>query len=203
MNRVILWVIWAAVAPLPLRGETPAACGGLLQPYVAKHQLAGAVALVANRDGLLSVESVGFSDVAAGKAMGDGDLFWIASQSKPMTAVAVMMLVDEGKIALDDPVEKHLPEFRGLKVVAESDDAHVLLRRPGRPPTVRDLLSHMSGLAFKSAIEEPTLDGLPLAAAVRSYAMTPLLFQPGTKSQYSNAGINTAGRIIEIGRRGK
>jgi CubicO group peptidase (beta-lactamase class C family) len=115
-----------------------------------------------------------------------------------MTATAVMMLVDEGKIALDDPVEKYLPEFRGQMVVSEKDASHELLRKPGHPITIREVLSHVSGLPFQSAIETPTLDGLPLAAAVRSYAMTPLQTEPGTRYQYSNAGINTAARVLEV-----
>ena len=178
-------------------GAADGSVKGLLQPFVDRHELAGAVALVADRDRVLSVEAVGFADIAANRAMKTDDIFWIASQSKAMTATAVMMMVDEGKIMLDDPVEKYLPEFRGQKVVAESDDAHKLLRKPTHPITIREVLSHMSGLPFKSAIEKPTLDGLPLAAAVRSYAMTPLQTEPGTSYAYSNAGINTAARILE------
>ena len=85
-----------------------------------------------------------------------------------------------------------------LWLAAERDDALLLLKRPSRPITVRDILSHTSGLPFSSPMETPTLDGLPLRDAARSYAMTPLLFEPGSKYQYSNAGINTAGRIIEV-----
>lgn len=125
-------------------------------------------------------------------------LFAIASMTKPITAVATLILVDEGKIALDDPVEKYLPEFRGQLLTVEKDNDHTLLKKPGRPVTIRDTLNHMSGLPFKSFVEEPTLDGLNLATAVRSYAMTPLVTEPGTKYQYSNAGINTAARIIEV-----
>src|ERR1041384_7333489 len=123
--------------------------------------------------------------------MKEDSIFWIASQSKPMTSVAFMMLVDERKLSLDDPVEKYLPEFRGQMLAVEKDADHVLLKKPSRRVTLRDLLSHMSGFPFKSEMEEPTLDGLPLAAAVRSYAMTPLQTEPGTHYQYSNAGINT------------
>ncbi len=188
----------AFVLSCSLFAEVPDSPVSALQPFVDRHELAGAVALVADKDKVLSVEAVGFADVGAGKAMATDAVFWIASQSKPMTAVAVMMLVDEKKIALDDPVEKYLPEFRGQMVVVEKDGTHVLLRKPSRPITLRDVLSHMSGLPFKSAIEEPTLDGLPLAAAVRSYAMTPLQWEPGTKYQYSNAGINTAARVLEV-----
>src|SRR5207302_2661627 len=83
-------------------------------------------------------------------------------------------------------------------VAVEQDKEHMLLHRPKRAVTVRDVLSHTSGMPFKSALEEPTLDGLTLRDAVRSYAMTPLQSEPGTRYQYSNAGINTAGRIIEV-----
>ncbi len=178
--------------------QAPKSAKDVLQPFVDKHELAGAVALVANKEKILSVDAVGFSDIAANKAIQPDAVFWIASQSKGITATAVMMLVDEGKISLDDPVEKYLPEFQGQMVIAEKDDAHVLLKKPVHPITIREVLSHVSGLPFKSAIEEPTLDGLPLASAVKSYAMTPLQTEPGTHYQYSNAGINTSARIIEV-----
>jgi len=181
-----------------LFAEAPATSSSLLKPFVDKRELAGAVALVADKNKVLSVEAVGFADIAAGKVMRQDNIFWIASQTKPMTAVAVMMLVDEGKISLDDPIEKYLPEFRGQMVVAEKDNEHIVLRKPKHPITVRETLNHTSGLPFKSAIEEPTLDGLSLSSAVRSYAMTPLLSEPGTVYRYSNAGINTAARIIEV-----
>ena len=181
-----------------LFAEAPATSSIVLKTFVDKHELAGAVALVADKNKVLSVESVGFADIAAGKVMKQDNIFWIASQSKPMTAVAVMMLVDDGKISLDDPIEKYLPEFRSQMVVTEKDSEHVVLRKPKHPITVRETLNHTSGLPFKSAIEEPTLDGLSLSSAVRSYAMTPLLSEPGTVYRYSNAGINTAARLIEV-----
>jgi CubicO group peptidase (beta-lactamase class C family) len=108
-----------------------------------------------------------------------------------------MMVVDERKVRLDDPVERYLPEFEGQWLAAERGKDHLLLRKPRRPITVRQILSHTSGLPFSSALERPTLDLLPLRVAVGSYAMTPLLFEPGSRYQYANAGINTAGRIIE------
>lgn len=181
-----------------LFAEAPQSLSAILKPFVDKHELAGAMALVADKNKVLSIESVGFADIGAEKAMKADSVFWIASQSKPMTAVAVMILVDEGKISLDDPIEKYLPEFRGQMFVAEKDNEHIVLRKPKHPVTVRETLNHTSGMPFKSAIEEPTLDGLSLAAAVRSYAMTPLLSEPGTVYRYSNAGINTAARLIEV-----
>jgi CubicO group peptidase (beta-lactamase class C family) len=169
-----------------------------LRPFVENRALAGAVVLVASKDKVLCLEAVGYSDLEAHSLMGPRQLFWIASMSKPITATALMLLVDEGKVRLDDPVEKYLPEFKGVWLAAERDNEHVLLKHPKRPVTLRDLLRHTSGMPFASALERPTLDMLPLRVAVGSYALTPLQYEPGSKYQYSNAGINTAGRIIEV-----
>ncbi|HWA98157.1 MAG TPA: serine hydrolase domain-containing protein [Pirellulales bacterium] len=181
-----------------LSAAEPASVADVLQPYVDRHALAGAVTAVATKDKVLRVDTVGYADIAAGRAMTPDTVFWIASQSKPITATALMMLVDEGKVNLDDPVEKHLPEFAGQWLIAEKDAAHELLKKPGHPITVRNVLSHTSGLPFKSGIEQPTLDLWPLRARVLSYAITPLEFDPDHDYKYSNAGINTAGRIIEV-----
>lgn len=180
---------------LPGPNEAVAAA---LQPFIERQELAGAVALVADVKGILSITAVGAADRESGKPMRADSMFWIASQSKPITAAAVMILVDEGRITLDDPVEKYLPEFRGLMVVAEKDEQHVLLKKPERPITVRQTLAHTSGMPFRSALEVPVLDRLSLADRVRSYAMTPLDFLPESRYQYSNAGINTAARIVEV-----
>jgi CubicO group peptidase (beta-lactamase class C family) len=204
-SAAILLLLLAAAALIhnPCRAEPPAAASpkclaAVLQPFVDHHVLAGAVILVASKDKVLDLEAVGYADIAAKKPMRTDDLFWIASQSKPITATALMMLVDEGKICVDDPVEKYLPEFKGQMVIAEQDQNHVLLKRPKHPITIKNVLSHTSGLRAISPLERPTLDLLPLRAAVESYAMLPLLFEPDSKYQYSNAGINTAGRIIEV-----
>jgi len=154
--------------------------------------------MVASKDKVLAVAKVGFADIAGGKSMPENAMFWIASQSKPMTATALMMLVDEGKVNVADPVEKYLPEFKGQMVIAEKDQEHVLLKKPVHPITVKNVLSHTSGLPFASPLERPTLDLLPLADRVHSYAALPLEFEPDSKYQYSNEGINVAGRIIEV-----
>lgn len=169
-----------------------------LQPFVNEGNLAGAVTLVANKDKVLDLGAVGFSDIAAKEVMKPDAMFWIASMSKPITATALMLLVDEGKVKLDDPVEKYLPGFKLTMVAVEKDEDHVLLKKPKSPPTVRSCLSHTSGMPFGSLMEQPTIDVLPLDAAIRSYVLTPLTYQPHTKHVYSNAGINTAGRIIEV-----
>lgn len=171
---------------------------GVLQPYVDRHELAGAVTLVASRDKVLSLEAVGYSDIAARKPMRTDTLFWIASMSKPITATAMMMLVDEGKVRLDDSVKKYLPQFTPRIMVVTTDGARVRLQNPEHPVTLRTLLSHTSGIPPVSSIERPTLDVFPLAVRVQSYALEPLMFDPGSNYSYSNAGINTAARVIEV-----
>jgi CubicO group peptidase (beta-lactamase class C family) len=201
LTLVLLGVVLAAPLLAPADGPPRGADKGLaaeLRPFVERHTLAGAVILVADKERVLDLEAVGFADVALKKLLGTDALFWIASQSKPITAAALMLLVDEGKVKLDDPVEKYLPEFAGLWLTEEQDRQHLLLKRPKQRVTVRHILSHTSGMPFSSALERPTLDLLPLRVAAGSYAMTPLLFEPGTAYRYSNAGINTAGRIIEV-----
>ena len=198
---LVLAAFGAIVMAAPARlaaAESPKTIAANLQQFVDNHTLAGAVTLVASSKQVLSLEAVGYMDIARKRPMRTDALFWIASQSKPMTAAALMMLVDEGKVKVDDPVEKYLPEFKGQWVKAEQDMEHMLLKRPAHPITVKNVLSHTSGLPFSSPLEQPTLDLLPLTARVRSYAMLALEFEPDSKYQYSNAGINTAGRIIEV-----
>jgi CubicO group peptidase (beta-lactamase class C family) len=178
-----------------------------LQPLVENHTLAGTVTLVATKDRILDVQAVGFRDLDARAPMRPDCLFWIASTSKPMTVTAFMTLVDEGKVNLDDPVEKYLPEFHGQMVsppqsktnaepsAAQTPSSPVPAVHPIR---VREILSHTSGLPFRSKAQPAALDLLPLDQAVRSFAAEPLIFQPGTAYSYSNEGINTAARIIEV-----
>lgn len=169
-----------------------------LQSFVDRHVLAGAVTLVADKDGVLGVETVGYEDVNSGKPMAPNTLFWIASQTKPITATAFMILVDQGEVSLDDPVEKYLSEFCELWVISQRGENLMTLKKPKHPVTVREILSHTAGFPFASALEQPTLDMLPLRVAVRSYAISPLVNEPGTAYLYSNEGINIAGRIIEF-----
>ena len=198
-----------------LHAQTPAAgqsdaIESYLQPLASNHTMAGAVTLVANNDHTVYLKAVGFRDLAARDPMPTNAMFWIASTTKPMTATALMMLVDEGKVHLDDAVEAYLPEFKGQMVRVKKPDAAqkvpatlgtanapelVAARHPIR---IREILSHTSGLPFKSEAQPGALDLLPSAEAVGSFAAEPLMFQPGTDYSYSNEGLNTAARIIEV-----
>ena len=194
-----------AISQTPASSQHPDAIQSYLQPLVDNHTLAGAVTLVATRDRIVYVQPVGYRDIAAKAAMPVNAVFWIASTSKPMTVTAFMMLVDEVKVSLDDPVEKYLPEFHG-QMVKVSKDAHAPSGSPAsaqlvpanHPILIREILSHTGGLPFKSAAQPGALDTLSLKDSVRSFAAEPLMFQPGTSWSYSNEGIDTAGRIIEV-----
>ncbi|MDB6075935.1 MAG: serine hydrolase [Verrucomicrobiaceae bacterium] len=169
-----------------------------LQPFVDDQSIAGAVTLVVGKEGVKSLETVGFSDLKAKTPMAKDAMFWIASMTKPMTSMALMMLVEEGKLSIDDPVERHLMEFKGQMLIAEKTADHMLLKKPSRPITIKDLLTHSSGLISKSPLDEVTLDGNSLHDVVLSYALSPLQFDPGSKWSYCNPGINTLGRLIEV-----
>jgi len=157
-----------------------------LQPFIENHTIAGAVTLVADKDKVLSLETVGDADVAAKKPMRLDNLFWIASMTKPVTATAVLMLQDEGKLSVDDPVAKYLPELARLKTA------------DGKPAslTLRHLLTHTSGMA--EATPQESRAARNLADLIPYYAEKPLQFVPGTKWQYCQSGINSLGRIVEV-----
>lgn len=168
-----------------------------LQDFVDRKIVAGVVTLVADRTRVLSVDAIGHADIEAGRAMATDSMFWIASNNKPITATALMMLVDEGLVDVEAPVEKYLPIFKDMSLAVYSDEQVTLLKKPSRPFTVREVLSHTSGMPFMSRVEWP-MDVLTRSEAIVSYAMTPLKAEPGTKYEYSNIGTNIAGRIIEV-----
>ncbi len=179
-----------------LAGASPVEAA--LQPYVASNWLAGAVAVVVGTNGVLSHDAVGCADVAGQKAMREDAVFWIASMTKPITAAAFMMLADEGKVSLDDPVSTYIPHLSNLWVVDKRTNDTMVLKRQARPITLRHLLSHTSGLPFLTPVLMDDLASLPLDQQVLSFTMNPLEFQPGEGYRYSNEGIDTAGRVIEI-----
>ncbi len=156
LSRPLVALLVAAfcLAASPARTAAPpqGTIAQVLQPYVDSHLLAGAVTLVANKEKVLDVEAVGWADIAAKKPMRPDCLFWIASQSKPVTAAALMILVDAGEVNLNDPVEDYLPEFKDQWLAVEQGKEQILLKKPKHPITVKNILSHTSGLPFKSAL---------------------------------------------------
>jgi CubicO group peptidase (beta-lactamase class C family) len=171
-----------------------------MQPYLDQFKLAGVIGIIADRKGKVHFRNLmGYADVEAKKQILEDNVFWIASMSKMFAGASIMMLVDEGKVSLDDPVTKYIPELKKWMVVEEKDQAHVLLKPPVRPVTIRHVLSHTSGLAGSAEIQQVTgSDSTPLKARALSSVTGPLQSQPGEKYAYGNQGMNIAARIVEI-----
>jgi CubicO group peptidase (beta-lactamase class C family) len=204
MNRFKCLAIFCLLVIVPhgkiqsQEAATPSKIRSTLQPFVDSQTLAGAVTLIASPEKILSHEAVGWMDVAAQKPMRTDCVFWIASQSKPITCTAMMILVDEGKISVDDRVDKYLPDFANQMVIVEKDESQQVLKTPSQPMLVRHLMSHTSGLPGVTMLMKPTLELLPLEQLVAGNAMLALGSEPGAKYLYSNPGINTVGRIVEV-----
>ncbi len=168
----------------------------LLRTLVAEGAVAGAVAGVARRDQVAYLEAVGVQDVSTRTPMTERSLFRIYSMTKPITAVAVMMLHDQGRFRLDDPVSMYLSEFADLRV-----GAGPAARPPARPVTVEDLLLHTSGLSHRTSDLYRELqvrsraDTLP--AFVTKITRAPLVEDPGTRFRYSEA-TTVLGRLVEV-----
>ena len=156
------------------------AVNATMKGFVDSKEIAGAVTLVADGDKSLHLASTGMADIETKRLMATDSIFWIASMTKPITATAVMMMQDEGKLSVDDPVSKYLPEFTG-------DKAGI---------TIEQCLTHSSGLSDVTG--EETKSVATLKDLVPLFAAKPLVFPPGRKWQYCQTGINTAGRIVEV-----
>lgn len=157
-----------------------------VQEFVDNGEVAGIVTLVADHKGIRHLHAAGMADLVGQTPMTTDSIFWIASMSKPVTGACVMMLVDEGKLSLGDPIAKHLPDLKRLRMA------------DGKPVdiTVKHLLTHTSGMAELKTDEAYTAKTLEEAAA--RYAKVEVLFEPGSKWQYSQTSINTAARIVEV-----
>ena len=172
-----------------------------LQKYVDNNTVAGVVAAIGSREGIIASEAIGSLNREQKLAMPVDAVFRIASMTKPITAIAIMMLVDEGRLSVDDPVEKHLLEFKGQLLIESKEEEKVVLKKPARAILIRDLLTHTSGLpgGFPAGISDHYFRRqLTLGEAVAISSQRPLEFEPGTKWAYCNAGIDTLGRIVEV-----
>jgi CubicO group peptidase (beta-lactamase class C family) len=200
-----LCVALLAVAVWGAPGMDPAVLGRIpkrMQELVDAGVLSGAVTLVQRHGAVASLEAVGWADIEAKKPMKADTIFQVMSMTKPFVGTAIMMLADEGKLAIGDAVEKHLPEFRGQMVTAKkNDDGSFLLKKTARVITIHDLMTHSSGMSYLPPAgmkELNTTMERTLADAVLLYSQMPLEFEPGSKWQYSNLGIAILGRIIEV-----
>jgi CubicO group peptidase (beta-lactamase class C family) len=157
-----------------------------MHDMIVANEVPGAVTVVATRHSVLRMNAQGWADPEHKSFMRVDSIFWIASMSKPITAIAVLMLMEDGKLSLDDPIAKYVPELAGLKTA------------DGKTPriTIRHLLTHTSGMG--EATDEESKAARTLSDLIPAFASKPLAFEAGSKWQYSQSGILTLGRIVEI-----
>lgn len=180
-----------------------------MQAYVDAGRAGGVVAYVARSGGIVRLQGYGMADVEAERAMAPDTLFRMASMTKPVTSVAALMLVEEGRLSLGDPVVQHLPAFASLQVaVPDGPDGAIRLEPASRPITIRDLMTHTSGIPYgygpSGAVwKEAGLFGgyymerdEPMSALVERMATLPLDAQPGTRFVYGHSS-DILGVIVE------
>src|SRR5438270_12496360 len=206
MKKLLLFALFLVTLGLntavPAESRPPASLEVMaaMRPYLDRYKLAGVIGVVADRSGKVHYKNLlGYADVEAKKPISEDNVFWIASMTKMFAGASVMMLADEGKVSLDDPVTKFIPQLRKWMVVEEKDQSHVLLKPLVRPVTIRHLLSHTSGLAGMSELQQVTgADSTPLKVRALSSVTGPLQSQPGDKYAYGNQGMNVAARVVEV-----
>jgi CubicO group peptidase (beta-lactamase class C family) len=187
-----------------------------IQRHIDAGDITGAVTMVARKGRVAHFEAQGVMDLDSRKPMPKDAIFRIASMSKPVTGAAILMLLEEGRIHLTDPVSKFIPEFKDLKVavVREAPPGPGPAARPAEPQfytvpatreiTIQDLLTHVSGLVSgpisqREAAKAPRLPTEVLADYIPRLASLPLEFQPGSRWSYSpGAAFDTLGRIVEV-----
>jgi methyl acetate hydrolase len=204
MNRKIVGIavgigIVCGTAAGPARAQNSpagAAIDAALSAAVERKDVPGVVALITDRRRVLYQGAFGVADVSTGRALTADAVFRIASMTKPITSLAAMQLIEQGRFGLDDPVEKHLPEFANLKVFESFDPATgaYRLRAASRPPTVRHVLTHTSGLGYP--FTSATLRDFKPQGGEKYPFGGPLLFDPGERWLYGTS-TDVVGRLVE------
>jgi len=155
--------------------------------------------VVAKGDRIVSMNCIGYRNTDTKETMNPNTLFWMAPQTKPVTGTAIMMLVEEGLLDLDEPITTYLPEMKKLMLTESSDGNRRTERTVSKPITLRHLLSHTSGMEWVAGVQRQMghIDVLPFNISRYVTVMTPLRFEAGTDYLYSNQGINIAATILE------
>ena len=199
MKKWLSIIIFALVAPLLCAQDPGAEVRKALQPYLDRGELPGFVVIVADGDKVLYSDCLGYSNIEKQQKTSLEGLYWMASQTKSVSATALMMLVDEGKIDLDAPISTYLPELKKMTVVRNQSSSSLEMDYTTKPITVRMLLSHTSGMTKHDGIVSAMgkMDIYSFSVGTYATALTPLLFQPGEGYHYTNQGINTAMAVVE------
>ena len=167
----------------------------LLRQAVQHGTLPGVVAIVANKDQILYHSAFGLMDVRKQKPMQKDSIFRMASMTKPVTSVAILMLKEAGKLSLDDPVSKYLPAFKDRELISTFDpaDATYTTKKATKEVLIRHLLTNTSGLAY--AFSNDTVNRLQQKTRAQAEEL-PLLYEPGTRWTYS-ASTKVLGQVVE------
>jgi CubicO group peptidase (beta-lactamase class C family) len=194
----VLTLTIVAMLAADAQSPTPyAEATALLEQMVREQKIAGAVAAVARGGKVEYLKAVGVQNLESGAPMTERTLFRIYSMTKPVTAVAAMMLIERGRARLDDPVTKYLPEFKQARVALPDGSS----RPPSRDITVEDLLLHTSGLSHRTSDLYRRLQvrsrAQPLPVFIENIVRAPLMEDPGTRFRYSEA-TTVVGRLVEI-----
>ncbi len=174
-----------------------------LMPFVQSGQLPGAIN-VFYKNGIQETTCVGYADVTAKRPITMNDVYMQCSQTKGFCGVTIAMLIEEGKISLDDPVSKYLPEFRELWVLKSNQDGVKTLVKAKNTLTIRMVMNHTGGFPFEICAKQGNIKGggwsggAPIRQTAAIAAASPLLFEPGTKVKYSNTGIDIGAAIVEV-----
>lgn len=191
-----------SVPDAPKKAETTFAKDALM-PFVQSGQLPGAIN-VFYKNGIQETTCVGYADVAAKRPITMNDVYMQCSQTKGFCGVTIAMLIEEGKISLDDPVSKYLPEFRELWVLKSNQDGVKTLVKAKNTLTIRMVMNHTGGFPFEICAKQGNIKGggwsggAPIRQTAAIAAASPLLFEPGTKVKYSNTGIDIGAAIVEV-----
>ena len=175
----------------------------VLQPYVESGRLAGAISVV-YKDGVQETCCIGYADVAARRPIRMDNVFMQCSQTKGFCGVTIAKLVEEGRLSLDDPVSKYLPEFKELWVLDGEKDGIRTLHRAKNVLTVRMVLNHTGGFPFECSAKRNDVrgggwsGGGPLRQIASVAAGSPIMFEPGTREMYSNTGIDIGAAVVEV-----
>ena len=174
-----------------------------LQSYVESGQLPGAISILYN-NGVQETCCIGYADVEAKRPISLKDAFMQCSQTKGFCGVTIAKLVEEGKLSLDDPVSKYLPEYNRLWVRVVKTDSTRVLHKAKNVLTVRMVMNHTGGFPFEASVKRKEVRGGGWSGGARvrqvaaAAADAPLLFEPGTDVKYSNTGIDIGAAIVEV-----
>ncbi len=199
MKKIMLMSLLLLVPTLMWAGIVEKA----VAPWIESGELPGAISIVYN-NGKEEIDCMGYADVGKKRKITIDDVYMQCSQTKGFCGVTVAKLVEEGKLNLDDPISKYLPEFKTLWICDYNKNGVKLLRAAQNVLTLRHCLNHTGGFSFEAVHKQANIKGggwsggAPLRQTAAIAAACPIAFEPGTRVCYSNTGIDIAAAVVEV-----